>query len=198
MVEMTYFPDHSVLKHRPLVEPVVQIRLYDIFKKYPYMLLSVAILLLYVALVRYLRFGNVNSLKAKYGFSDDPRSYEHMTVEQAQEVERNLAEWDFPFLFEFGWIIEFLRVCGQSISERILLAFLRNPFMGFVDLRPLFNRWSNSLVSFLFFQGVGSRRNSFSMLPFQGLSWSDTFSFHASYWDNAFRHMLAHTRFRAC
>lgn len=153
---MTNFPDHGVLKHGPFMEPVVQIRLYDIFKKYSYMLLGVAILLSYVALVQYLRFSNVNSLKAKYGFSDDSRSYEHMTVEQAQEVERNLAEWDFPFLFEFGWIIEFLKVCGQSISEGILLAILRNPFTGFVDIGPLFNRWSNSLLSFLFFQGVCS------------------------------------------
>lgn len=121
---MTNFLDHGVLKHGPFMEPVVQIRLYDIFKKYSYMLLGVAILLSYVALVQYLRFSNVNSLKAKYGFSDDSRSYEHMTVEQAQEVERNLAEWDFPFLFEFGWIIEFLKVCGQSISRYF------SPFLG--------------------------------------------------------------------
>jgi len=33
-----------------------------------------------------------------------------MTVEQAQEIERNIAEFEFPRLFQFAWISEFFRV----------------------------------------------------------------------------------------
>lgn len=60
--------------------------------------------------VRRYRFKNVNDLKKRHGFTNDPRTYMNMTVEQAQEVERNMAEHDFPFLFEFGWIFNFFKV----------------------------------------------------------------------------------------
>jgi hypothetical protein len=52
--------------------------------------LSIGVPLKY--LQRKLRFARVNALKMKYGFTDDPKTYEDMTVEQAQEVERNMAE----------------------------------------------------------------------------------------------------------
>jgi hypothetical protein len=38
------------------------------------------------------RFARLNHIKMKYGFTDDPASYENMTIEQAQEVESNMAE----------------------------------------------------------------------------------------------------------
>ncbi|KAH9823627.1 Glutathione S-transferase [Teratosphaeria destructans] len=56
-----------------------------------------------------LRYSRLNALKWKYGFTDDPKTYENMTLEQAQEVEKNIAEWEFPRLFQFGWLSDFFR-----------------------------------------------------------------------------------------
>lgn len=41
---------------------------------------------------RKIRFARLNTIRMKYGFTDDPASFENMTVEQAQEVESNMAE----------------------------------------------------------------------------------------------------------
>ncbi|KAF2764538.1 hypothetical protein EJ03DRAFT_339718 [Teratosphaeria nubilosa] len=70
-------------------------------------LASIAVPLKY--LQRKLRYSRLNALKWKYGFTDDPKTYEKMTLEQAQEVERNIAEWEFPRLFQFGWLSDFFR-----------------------------------------------------------------------------------------
>lgn len=48
-----------------------------------------------------------------------PASWKDMTVEQAQEVESNMAEWEFPRLFQFAWISDFLRVCTALSSNAI-------------------------------------------------------------------------------
>lgn len=39
-----------------------------------------------------LRFARLNAIKWKNGYTDDPASWEDMTVEQAQEIEANMAE----------------------------------------------------------------------------------------------------------
>jgi hypothetical protein len=57
-----------------------------------------------------LRFARINAIKMKYGFTEDPETWENMTVEQAQEIESNMAEWEFPRLWQFAWISDFLRV----------------------------------------------------------------------------------------
>ena len=67
-------------------------------------------LVAYAHLVKVYRYRNVKRLMTKYGYNDDFKSYEHMTVEIAQEIYFNLARYDMPFLFEFGWIINFLKV----------------------------------------------------------------------------------------
>ena len=64
----------------------------------------------YVNLVKIYRYRNVRRLMNKYGYNNDFKSYEHMTVEIAQEIYFNLARYDMPFLFEFGWILQFLKV----------------------------------------------------------------------------------------
>ena len=64
----------------------------------------------YMLIVRYFRYQRVNMIKKCYGFTDDLKSYEDMTPDQAQAVLKNLAEWDFSFVFEFGWISEFFKV----------------------------------------------------------------------------------------
>lgn len=74
-----------------------------------------ATLFLFVAvplkyLQRKLRYARLNSIIMKYGFTHDPATWEDMTVEQAQEVENNLGEWEFPRLWEFAWISDFVRV----------------------------------------------------------------------------------------
>ena len=64
----------------------------------------------YLLLVRHFRYRRVNKIKQIYGFSDDFESYRDMTPDVAQLVLKNLAEFDFPFTFEFGWISEFFKV----------------------------------------------------------------------------------------
>ena len=41
---------------------------------------------------RKLRFARINAIKWKFGYTDDPASWENMTIEQAQEIESNMAE----------------------------------------------------------------------------------------------------------
>jgi hypothetical protein len=41
---------------------------------------------------RKLRFARINAIKWKFGFTDDPSTWENMTIEQAQEIEQNMAE----------------------------------------------------------------------------------------------------------
>lgn len=57
-----------------------------------------------------LRFNRLNAIKLKYGYTRDPDTWADMTIEQAQEIERNMAEWEFPCLWQFAWISDFLRV----------------------------------------------------------------------------------------
>lgn len=39
-----------------------------------------------------LRYSRLNAIKWKYGYTDDPKTWQDMTIEQAQEIERNMAE----------------------------------------------------------------------------------------------------------
>ena len=65
----------------------------------------------YMLIVRRFRYQRVNMIKKRYGFADTLESYKDMTPDESQAVLKNLAEWDFPFVFEFGWISEFFMVC---------------------------------------------------------------------------------------
>lgn len=87
----------------------------DAVLAHPYVLVGVVLLGLYVGLVNRRRFDRLNAIKKKYGFTDDPKTYTNMTPGQAQEVEHNLAEFEMPWLYEFAWLFDFLRV-----SPRIL------------------------------------------------------------------------------
>ena len=73
----------------------------------------------YMFIVRLFRYQRVNMIKLRYGFTDDFDSYKDMTPNVSQAVLKNLAEWDCPFVFEFGWISEFFKVrhdCGVHSS----------------------------------------------------------------------------------
>ena len=72
----------------------------------------------YTSIVKALRLHNRYHFRQRYGWRSDEQSYRYMSVPQAQEVYRQLAQWDFPFLFEFGWIVEIFKV------------FLNNFFLG--------------------------------------------------------------------
>ena len=74
----------------------------------------------YVNLVKVYRYRNVKRLMTKYGYNNDFKSYEHMTVETAQEIYFNLARYDMPFLFEFGWILNFLKVSDTSHCTNVI------------------------------------------------------------------------------
>lgn len=70
--------------------------------------LSIAAPLKYIQ--RKLRFARINAIKWKCGYdSSNPKTWENMTVEQAKEIEQNIAEWEFPRLFQFGWLSDFFR-----------------------------------------------------------------------------------------
>jgi hypothetical protein len=69
---------------------------------------------------RKLRFRRLKEIKMKYRFSKDPASYTNMTMEQAQEVERNMAEYEFPHLWQFGWISDFLRTSTDPGVSRAI------------------------------------------------------------------------------
>ena len=64
----------------------------------------------YLLIVHHFRFQRVNMIKKRFGFTNDHNSYKDMTPDEAQAVLKNLAEWDSPFVFEFGWISEFFKV----------------------------------------------------------------------------------------
>ena len=83
------------------------------------------ILAYHVIQVHRYRFKNLHDLKKRHGFTSDPSTYLNMTVEQAQEVYKNLAMNEFPFLFEFGWLINFFKVSGTMSYVLFFLCILR-------------------------------------------------------------------------
>ena len=133
-------------------------------------------LVAYAHLVKVYRYRNVKRLMTKYGYNDDFKSYEHMTVEIAQEIYYNLARYDMPFLFEFGWIINFLKVsdifhraCDSYYSS--YLSSLALPF-GVSD-------FNTSLVPSLFL-GVQFQWVRLNTLPSTPAGVSSSFPMHAS------------------
>ena len=76
------------------------------------------VIIFYLSIIKHLRYLNVDQLKHKYHYTRDKSTFQHMTVQQAQDIQRNLAEHDFPFLFEFGWIVEFFKV-GNIFSSAL-------------------------------------------------------------------------------
>ncbi|KAK5045932.1 hypothetical protein LTR84_008718 [Exophiala bonariae] len=55
-------------------------------------LIAFAILAPLKYIQRKLRFARINATKWKYGYTDGPASWEHMTIKEAQEIEANMAE----------------------------------------------------------------------------------------------------------
>ncbi|MCJ1457883.1 hypothetical protein MMC28_008252 [Mycoblastus sanguinarius] len=85
---------------------------------WPVFILFLAMTLL---VFRLLRFNNVNNIKYTYGFTDDPLTYQNMTVRQAQIIQSNLAEYEFPLLFEFGWISQFFTTATAPCLSRVII-----------------------------------------------------------------------------
>lgn len=65
---------------------------------------------MYMIIVSTFRYDRLNNIQKRYGFTNDPNSYLNMAPDQAQAVLKNMAEWEFPFPFEFGWISKFFTV----------------------------------------------------------------------------------------
>jgi len=79
-------------------------------------------LILYTALSSYFyvqqyqRLKRRDNLMKRLGFSLlDSSTWKDMTIEEAQAIYRNLAQYEFPFMFEFGWIIEFFKVSSKAL-----------------------------------------------------------------------------------
>lgn len=68
------------------------IRNYFINEPTKAVLIAVAVALPLKYIQRKLRFSRINGIKWKFGFTDDPASWGNMTIEQAQEIEANMAE----------------------------------------------------------------------------------------------------------
>jgi hypothetical protein len=91
---------------------------------------------LYLIWVHSIRHNRVKAIKKKYGYTKDPRSYQDMTIGIAQEVENNLAEWDMPWLFELGWLFNFLAVSEPLFSHHsyLLFSFLSSLYQHAYDV----------------------------------------------------------------
>lgn len=71
---------------------------------------------IFVHIATSIRCTNVKRIKWEKHYTNNRKSYKDMSVREAQAIYRNLAEVDFPFLFEFGWIVEFFKVCSTIIT----------------------------------------------------------------------------------
>ncbi|KAJ5051705.1 uncharacterized protein L3040_001478 [Drepanopeziza brunnea f. sp. 'multigermtubi'] len=70
---------------------------------------------------RVLRFERIKAIKSKYGYTEDSATWKDMTIDQAQEIERNIAEWEFPRLFQFAWVSGLLRALTNPGVSRALI-----------------------------------------------------------------------------
>ena len=91
-----------------------------------YLLVTLVAVGFYVSLVNQHRFSRLNAIKQKYGFTNDPKSYKDMTPDQAHEVGCNLAEFEMPWLYEFAWLFDFLRVSTLYSSIIIAMSVYRH------------------------------------------------------------------------
>lgn len=78
---------------------------------------ALVIFLIYFYFVQKYRYRNIHAIAKKFGFNGYYRSYSQMTLEQAQEVVVNMATQDFPWLFEFGWLAQFIKVCHATSTS---------------------------------------------------------------------------------
>lgn len=76
----------------------------------------VTILVIFCSYQQKWRHGRIDKIKHKHGFNDNRDSYWNMTISQAQEIERNIAEWEFPLLYQSAWICGFLKVYSTDRS----------------------------------------------------------------------------------
>ncbi|KAI9732337.1 MAG: hypothetical protein M1834_001544 [Cirrosporium novae-zelandiae] len=94
----------SILPHLKHVDP-------NSFLSIPFWATLLAVHLAY-RYFGYDRFKNVNRLRKKYGYTDHPASFKDMSIQVASEIQHNVAGNDFPYLYEFGWVVEFLKASG--------------------------------------------------------------------------------------
>ncbi|KAH8888513.1 hypothetical protein GQ53DRAFT_871485 [Thozetella sp. PMI_491] len=78
-------------------------------------------LLLYLILVRALRFRRANSWKKKYGFTTRS-SLSQMTIEQAHKINQELASQEFPLTFATSLFFALFKTYGIPSISRLLLA----------------------------------------------------------------------------
>ncbi|KUJ12235.1 uncharacterized protein LY89DRAFT_785633 [Mollisia scopiformis] len=68
-----------------------------------------------------LRYVRVYALMEKHGFTANASTFNNMSIEVAQEVEANMAEYEFPRLYQFAWISDFLRTSTDPGVSRALI-----------------------------------------------------------------------------
>lgn len=78
------------------------------------------LLILYLILVRFLRYRRVNAIKRKHGMLD-PSNYHRLTADQAQNVLQDLVEMEFPKLMGFSIVFALFKTYGiPSISSLLI------------------------------------------------------------------------------
>ena len=67
---------------------------------------------LYLKLVHFLRFRRVKTLARSLGFAglSSKQMYEKMTLRDAEEIQSSLTQYEFPRMFELGFLFALLRV----------------------------------------------------------------------------------------
>jgi len=70
---------------------------------------TLLVIITFKYLQRKLRYSRLNAIKRRYGYNSNPFTWSEMSIPIAKEIERNIAEYEFPRLFQFAWISDFIR-----------------------------------------------------------------------------------------
>jgi hypothetical protein len=103
---------------------------------------------LYRYIQQKLRYTRLNEIKHKYGFTNDRASFKGMTIEQAQDIEKNMSEWEFPRLYMFAWVSDFLRASLNvpvNIVHSLTTNYRLRPIQEFHELSFDLDIWSTPI-----------------------------------------------------
>ena len=74
--------------------------------------------LVYLLVVRILRYRRARSLERKYA-PEGRKSFRNMTVNDAQAILKTLAELEFPSLYGFSMVVALFRVSGTKSAALV-------------------------------------------------------------------------------
>jgi len=83
--------------------------------------LGVLIILLYLFIVRRLRYQRVDAIKRKHGMLSR-ENFRNLTADQAQDVLKELVEMEFPQLFGFSTVFALFKTYALPSVSSLLVA----------------------------------------------------------------------------